>query len=216
MICGINLIPRHRILAARRQLRLQQWVSVSLVYCVVVVVVVVAAGLMRSLGQDDVELHDQLTMLDEQDKRMAEEVEQGQIQLQETKLVLAANQAVSRPPDWSPLMTLLADIQGDDIVMSNWTLQPLDRDTDRARPATLDPAAADERPDQSGQYRLDLKGFGRTQGDVSHFVLRLEQVPLFDSVSVLQIRRETFMSGRAVKFEVACMIGGPEQEQILP
>ena len=215
MISGINLIPSYRILAARRRLRLQQWLSISLVYCIVVVVV--AAGLMRSLGQDDVELYDQLTMLDEQGTRVAEEVEQGHIRLQETKLVLAANQAVSRPPDWSPLMIMLADVQGDDIVMSQWTLQPLNRDTDLARPRTLDPSAADDKPlAQTSQYRLDLKGFGRTQGGVSHFVLRLEQVPLFDHVSVQQIRRETFMSGRAVNFEVACMIGGAEQEQTLP
>ena len=54
--------------------------------------------------------------------------------------------------------------------------------------------------------RLELRGLGRENGDVSQFVLKLEQAGLFNSVRLLETARAPFGSGHAVSFRVHCLL----------
>jgi hypothetical protein len=47
---------------------------------------------------------------------------------------------------------------------------------------------------------------GRSQAAVSQFVLRLEQLGLFDRVTLLDTRREPFGADSAVGFRAVCIM----------
>ena len=51
-----------------------------------------------------------------------------------------------------------------------------------------------------------LEGLGGSQGDVSRFVLRLEQLDLFRSVKLLDTSREAFADRHVVAFRLECVI----------
>ena len=53
---------------------------------------------------------------------------------------------------------------------------------------------------------LRLAGVGRSQAAVSQFVLRLEQLGLFDRVTLLDTRREPFGADSAVGFRAVCIM----------
>ena len=54
------------------------------------------------------------------------------------------------------------------------------------------------------KYSLTLRGHGLTQEAVSQFVLRLEEMELFDVVRLISSKRQAFMKMQAVAFHVEC------------
>ncbi|UCD74306.1 MAG: hypothetical protein JSV91_10995 [Phycisphaerales bacterium] len=118
----------------------------------------------------------------------------------EAERVLQAANAVGLQPDWSILLTALASQTGENIVLRSCAVSPVQPEETAEAPGN-DPQRVDG-------FTLNLAGFGRTQRDVSDFVLRLEEMMLLDAVSLVSSRREPFLSDHAIVFEVRCSIEG--------
>jgi hypothetical protein len=60
---------------------------------------------------------------------------------------------------------------------------------------------------QPRRFTVELRGLATTQPAVSQFVLRLQQIGLFDDVKLLRTGREPVFNTSAVSFEITCVIG---------
>ncbi len=200
---SFNLIPAHRILKRKRALRLSIWMSISVCYGALVIVFChVSVARYKVANQHDLETQVQ-TVINEiaTSKRNLTALKQ---EYDEAERVLQAANALGSQPDWSILLTALASHMGDNIVLQSCVLMPL------IPPPS--PDAPTESPPHDPQgvtgYSLKVTGFGRTQGDVSDFVLRLEGMVLLDTVSLISSRREPFLADNAIVFEIRCSIKG--------
>ncbi len=197
----INLISKSRRQHRQRRVRARLWIGVSLCYAVSLTAVCVAyRGMSAShdlsaLGVELAEKQAELTRLEAQQNSLRP-------RLSEQKLILAAERSISDQPDWSLLLTYLADeVLGDRIVLSGCALAPS---------APVEGVAS---PD-AGTLTLTLTGFAQSTTDVSRFILRLEQVGLFDKVSLARTGLEPYLAGQAIAFEARCLMkaGGGAHE----
>ena len=167
---GINLIPAYRLLASERRLRIRRWATVGILYTTVLVAVCVVLTVV--FDQTAENLADELTFIQNKAHIKQRRLSQLRPKLEEIKLKLAASRAVTTQPDWSVVLVLLANNQGDNIVLGRCRIEPLERRADSDAPESTPRVA------QELRYRLLFAGFGKSQSDVSQFVLRLEQLGL--------------------------------------
>ncbi len=169
---------------------------------VVVLFCIVSVARYKVANQLDLEAQIQTVVNDiERSRRNLAELNQ---EYDEAERSLQAANALGSQPNWSILLSALASQTGDNIVLQSCTLMPIiappDADAPVA-PVTHDPQGVDG-------FSLKVAGFGRTQRDVSDFVLRLEGMVLLDTVSLVSSRREPFLTDSAIVFEVRCSING--------
>ncbi len=188
----VNLIPLERRHRMRCRVHLRGWILAGAAYLLLLGVASVTAGM--AWARDDGPIRDELALVSEKLARSQSQHSAVRSELTETTAVLEAQRAVGDQPDWAILLALLDDIRGDEIVFRRILLSPVG---DEGR--TTEQSAAQI-------MRLVLEGYGRTQPDVSGFVLRLEQVVVFDKVKLIDTRREPFLADHAVAFRVECMI----------
>ena len=196
---AVNLIPAHRQLRRKKALRISRWLTICTFYgALVVMFYVVFLARHKVSNQDDLQAQIQAVMNEiNSDKQNLSQLKQ---EYAEAERVLQAANAVGPQPDWSVLLTALASNTGDNIILRSCAL------------SSVSPAVAAEEPTHDPQsvdgFSLNVAGLGRTQRDVSDFVLRLEEMVLLDSVSLVSSRREPFLSDYAIVFEVKCSIEG--------
>jgi hypothetical protein len=192
---SINLIPRERRLLMRLRARRRLWIIAGTGYALFAGVAAGVAALGgtqadRSLDGDLEKARAERRTAQEIGGRLAGEI----AQLDRT---VDAHCAIVERPDWSILLTLLAQSCGDEIVLSR--------------------CSADARPQADESERLapivvELDGFGRDQESVTRFVLRMEELPVFAKVKLRETRREPFGSGHATAFRLRCEIDAGEEE----
>lgn len=203
---GINLIPAHRLLAMQRRIRVRLWMRIdSICICVLLIICAVAMPL---FDQSATSVADELVFLDKKATGMNRSISALLPELSEVKLTLDASRAMQKQPDWSVLLALLANLQGDQIVMRNVQTKPMGGGHVAAGGSEV--VSAEEisaAGDNRSGYKLVLGGMGKTQNAISQFVLRLEQCGLFERVRVIMTNREGFMSDHAVSFELLCTMG---------
>jgi len=125
---------------------------------------------------------------------------------------LEAIRSVAGHPDWSLLLTLLADALSDSLVLEICTLAPTGPPGSIAKDKEADPNSLDTMTARLRQsYVLQLAGVAKTQTAVSRFVLRLEQIGLFRRVKLVQTSRRTFAGRRAIVFKIECLLDGREE-----
>ena len=188
---GVNLIPMARRDAKRRRGRIRVWVAASLLLGSLWVTAFVVAQVF--LASDDRKLRDEYdrTSGDMDEARAVVAALREEITVVQSRL--DAQQAVGKQPDWSALLALLSTTLGDRAVLRSVQL--------RAPHEATSGLASD---DVTAVVRLELTGFAQTQRIVSEFVLRLEEAPLFEKVTLIDTRREPFRSGSAVGFRIEC------------
>ncbi len=198
----INLIPESRQLARRRRVRCRVWVVSAVGYTALVVAAcIVFRGL--STNKDTTTLGEELAGIDAELAQIEQEQSQLKPELADQRLILASGRSITDQPDWSLLLSYLADeVLGDSVTLSGCTLAPV--------------AGSDE-TDSSEQVSviLTLNGHAKTTPAVSQFVLRLEELGLFDRVSLARTNREPFLDGQAIAFEAQCLMssaGGRRHE----
>lgn len=203
---GINLIPAHRLLAMQRRIRVRLWMRIdSICICVLLII---CAVVMPLFDQSATSVADELVFLDKKATGMNRSISALLPELSEVKLTLDASRAMQKQPDWSVLLALLANLQGDQIVMRNVQTKPMGGGHVAAGGSEV--VSAEEisaAGDNRSGYKLVLGGMGKTQNAISQFVLRLEQCGLFERVRVIMTNREGFMSDHAVSFELLCTMG---------
>jgi hypothetical protein len=212
---GVNLIPAYRHEARRRRTRGRRWVVACVMYAATLVF---GYGICQAtLGGDDPRLIEELTASREEVSRADATAARLRPELAEAQAKLDATRAVALQPDWSILLAAMARSLGDDIVLASCTLEtqtisPTNSQTSAPAVApTAGPAKPGEKPAaERVQVVVNVTGFGRTQVAVSQYVLRLEQMKLFDRVKLIKTSRESFMDGDAVSFQLECPLGTTE------
>ena len=194
-ITPINLVPAPRRIARQRNVRVRRWVIACAAWAVALVLGYAAYRASWDPGPAD--LPNRIAEQHARAQQLQTAMHTHATQLADTTRLLRANAAVEAQPDWSALLAMIADALGDQVVLTGCNLAPMPAPDAPREQAMLAPIG----------YRVRLRGFGRTQTDVSQFSLRLESLDLFAAVRVLQTRREPFGAGHAVAFEFDCIIG---------
>ncbi len=209
---SVNLIPMPRREARYRRLRIRGWVMGMAMYVAVLIGACVIVQVAWS-GSDRA-VADELASVQKQIATTNQQLSIIQPELLEARSQLEASRAVAIQPDWSVLMMLLSRLRGEAIVFERLLLAPLK--IEPPKPAAKKPgapprpgsAAAKKAQEEDARkpmhYGLQLTGLGRSQQDVSDFVLRVEQSGLFDSVKLVETTRFPFGTAHAISFKIEC------------
>lgn len=189
----INLIPMQRQRARQQRARLRAWIGGGIIYAALVAIVCVGYRTAAS-PKDLAALHQELADMDTELASLKQQRDALRPQLNERRLILAAGRSISDQPDWSRMLTYLADeVLGDTVVLTHCQLMP---DTKAKEAGT--------RNLQDLPLTFTVTGFAKSAPEVSQFVLRLEQMALFDKVVLVQTSRESLLNDMAIAFEVHC------------
>jgi hypothetical protein len=182
------------------------WILIGVLYGTAVLIA--CASYVAINDQTGPNLTDDIAMAQAKFASATQAVADMQPQFVEARLKLDASRAVTTQPNWSILLALLAESRGDQIVLRQCKLRPVTADVSyQAAPAlstTANPVGTKPRRDA---YTLTIRGIGETQPTVSQFVLRLEQMQLFDRVDIIKTQRKPFGNRQAVAFELECALG---------
>jgi Tfp pilus assembly protein PilN len=202
LIQRVNLIPAGRQLTRRYRQRAKRWVLGCAAYAALLLVV--GAAVRSISGGASSAIATELEQVRAAIEQTNHSMSQLQPRLARSRTTLAASRSVGTQPDWSVLMGLVAQLLGDDTVLVSCTIEPVEQ----SRAATVDPSARP--PDR---YLLRISGLGQDHTAVSAFVLRLEQTQLFQSVKLIDTRKEPFRKTQAVGFHIECALSGSSGEQ---
>lgn len=198
----INLVPKARLEGRARKTRIVRWATAVSTYGVLLSVAYLASvryvrGDTRPLDTEARELDSKVASTNETVSTLSREL--GQVQAK-----LRTAQAVGVQPDWSLLLALLSKHTSENIVLETCRLRRVQRDA--SRPAAAAPGAAGAANDAAMEapLLLELEGFAKAQSNVAEYVLRLEQVDLFDKVKLVKTSRQEFMKNKTVGFSIEC------------
>lgn len=201
----INLVPRSRRLAKHRRKRKRLWVTIITAYSVLVVSAITGSRLLHVF--DSRAVATQIETLESQIQKASEDAKSLRAQIRQVKDTWETANVVNSQPDWSLLLALIADVGQDHIMLSSCELAAAAADESSraempATPATASPSApttptAAAPTHSSAAWTLNLSGRARSQSAVSQFVLRLEQLTLFEQVRLVETRREPSNDARA-------------------
>ena len=184
----INLIPEPRRLAQERRGRVQAWMATT-----GVMLAVVAAGCawsLLSIVDSGSKERQELTELGGRIEQLEGEVKAKQVALSDASARLRATLVVTLEPDWSLLMAMLADELKDDAALESFRLVPVESEEGQEV----------RRPN----YLVMLTGVARTQEGVSSYVLNLEELGLFDQVTLKESSRRKVKDEEVVVFNLQC------------
>jgi hypothetical protein len=223
---GINLIPSYRIEARQRRRRVRAWVVAS--GCYGVVALAACLTVITAWGNPDRAVTDELGRVTRQVGEATAQLATLGPELTEAKIQLDASRAVSVQPDWSLLLGLLGKLLGETVVLTNVQLTPAapvvtvpkeitsskrlglaapadEADgTGKPKAKRSKPAAEEEQARKLLSFKMTIEGVAESQPEVSQFVLRLEQVKLFDQVKLVETSRTTLNGQTAAAFRVEC------------
>jgi len=192
----VNLIPAARLARKHRKARQRIWVVICGAYLMSLIVASLSAQALW--GSDDAVARD-LDSTVQNIEQYNSTIIELQKELGQATAALQTARAVSSQPGWGKLLILLSNQLGAEVVLSKCQLISSSKE---------DKKITDHRPASGGllerQYRLNLSGFGRTQSSVSQFVLRLEQMNIFESVTLVDSNRCVFLNDEAVAFIIEC------------
>jgi Tfp pilus assembly protein PilN len=216
-----NLIPSHRRRARRRHVRIRRWIAAGTMYAAAMLALGAVCRL--TAGGPEPAVADELAKLSHVMKTTNQSMAELSRQLGEAQATLNLSRAIGSEPDWSQLLSLLAQSLGQDVVLNSCQLEPAPASAVRAGQAVKAAAAGVGTGGVSAataeassacrpvRYRLRISGRGRSQAAVSEFVLRLEQTKLFDQVLPPKTNRETFLRKDAIAFWVECVLSETPQ-----
>ena len=118
-------------------------------------------------------------------------------EIEDARWKLGSSRAVGKQPDWSVPLALMAGKLGEEVVLERCELGP-----------RKDAEGQEEDSADTGRYVFRVNGLGKSQTAVSRFVLRLEQIDLFDRVRLIKTNRQPFLSDKAVEFQLECLLEG--------
>ena len=184
---SFNLIPKRRLEAKSRRARIRAWIIACTAYAVGIVG---ANALYQSTSEGpDVALADDITKAAAETEKWDRQVRMLRGKVGKARLTLEANRAVGEQPDWAVVLAEAVEKS--------------------KKPTKGEPAPAPK----PKRYILDISGFGRSQKAISQFVLRLEGSTLFEKVTAVKTNREAFMAGKAMAFQIRCLLGRKQEAQ---
>lgn len=201
----VNLIPPTRIARKRRNAKIRLWTAICGTYLIVLTALALSA---HAFWKDtDDSAIEELAFTNERIEGYNTKISELNKNLTSIKAELEAGRVISCQPNWTKLFVLVGDELKEDVVLKNCQLIAtkgnngnVANSSQNVKASSPDTFLADRR------FKLELSGFGRSQTSVSQFVLRLEQMEMFDSVELVNSRRQNFMNNEAVTFNIECRI----------
>jgi len=194
----INLIPSRRQDALRCRARLRYWIAGMIAYGILLGVCALTYQLGSTGGGHTLREQIAHVELEIEQSKLAVADLTSQIRLQQVSL--RASQLAADQPDWSQLLGLLAKVRGDAVVLRDCQLQ-----------SASSKGSGSNEDYSADEFTLTIGGYGMTHADVSMYVLRLEQLGLFNQVTLAQSLREPFLSNHAIAFRLECQLGVSEE-----
>jgi Tfp pilus assembly protein PilN len=198
MMPAVNLIPVQRRERAQRKRRARAWaLGISSYAATLSVTYAVLAG---AWATDDRPLVEKLARIPNEISDTNRRIDELQTRLRELQSKLNAMRAIADQPDWAILLSVLGREVGQEAALSELSLEPI------AAGEIARSAVPSTRPAVVQGYALAINGVARSQSAVSQFVLRLEQIGLFDRVQLVKSSRTTLGEGEATAFRVEASI----------
>jgi len=201
-----NFIPANRLAKKHCKARLRTWTAICGTYLILLALLILSAYLLW--GTDDDSVIEGLKSTTERIEKYSSTISELQQKLAKATAELEASKAISQKPDWSKLLILVGDELKEEIVLNNCQLSTLNKNytdvTNNLKELLSFSSSGMLLAER--QYRLELNGFGRTQTSVSQFVLRLEQMQIFNSVRLVNSNRKALLNNEAVSFSIECNI----------
>jgi len=198
----VNLIPAARLASKHRKARNRMWVVICGAYLMSLVVASLTA---RALWPGDDAMARQLDSVVQNIEQYNNAIIELQKNLGQATAALKLTRAASSQPAWGKLLILLSNQLGAEVVLSKCQLISSSKEETRHDGrGTMDEARPLSMLSAEQQYRLNLSGLGRTQSSVSQFVLRLERMNIFESVTLVDSNRCGFLNDEAVAFNIEC------------
>jgi Tfp pilus assembly protein PilN len=205
----INLIPAKYRDARRRQKRARAWFTICGGYAVILAVAYV--GVATALGDGGNGAAD-LAKTRQQTDELNRAAGMLKIQLRDAQSKLGVARTVGDQPDWSLLLAVLGKVTDEHrnraspipIVLRGCHLESSPDASGRPAPAANAKASTQPSPITPTKISLTVSGLGRSQSDVTQFVLRLEKLGLFDRVDLAQSAREPIGTTEATGFRIEC------------
>jgi len=201
-----NLIPAARMEKRRRKARMRLWMAICGTYFILLAGLALwSCAFWRDTDDSVIE---QLALTEQRIEGYNATISQFRQKLAKAQTELEAGRLISSQPDWTKLLVLVGQQLRDEIVLSVCQLETLGEGRENLTGNLQESLASAPSSEQVAerQYKLELSGFGRTQTSVSQFVLRLEQMQVFDKVELVNSRRQAFLSDKAVAFNIKCSI----------
>jgi hypothetical protein len=199
--------PRRQAKACR--VRMRQWVAPGVAFVGMLVFICIACHRTWGVGPDP--LAEELRETTDRISDSGRTIGALQKQLVATRWKLDTFRGVGQQPDWSVVLSLLADTLGSEAVLKSCELNEttIQADTNTGpRGGAEIPVTSVVEEQKQVVFVLGVSGFGRSQTAVSQFVLRLERSGLFDNVRIVRTTREPFLNGKAIAFRLECRLGG--------
>lgn len=199
MAC-INLIPPSRLARVRLRRRVRVWAALCATYATL------AGGACLTMASEHgraqaprAEFERVTRTLDaRQDDLVSARAQGADLQRR-----LDAADLVTRHPDWSVLLRMLANLRGSDVTLSAIALEPVPEPA----PEPGKPAGKAKGPSPREAYTLRLEGAARGQLGVADFAQALQDSGVFESVRLLDSKAEGEPGASVVRFRLACDLG---------
>lgn len=192
---GVNLIPLARRRSRKRRARIRLWAVVCGVYGAAVGGWYLWYGISSAVDAGGVAA--ELAAAQGRVADLEGQIKARGIRAAEAEALYEAAVSISDQPDWGTLLAVLGRGLGTGTVLNGCVLTP-----EAPRLASAEGGvSAEVRP---GSYLLTVSGIGRTQEDVSRYVLDLEHTGIFARVTLKEARRTEFLVGQAVAFTIEC------------
>lgn len=209
MTMRVNLIPAHRREARGRRTRVRRWAVVCGAHALLLGVVYLCCALAWSVSSDGLERD--LAAASSEIEELTSSLASAGAELAEAQLLLESVRGIAKQPDWSLLLALVSKSLGDEAVLDTFRVGPPNASRPGVRTRKVSSGVGGNAARQAGAatqseppYTLYLSGYARSQAAVSRFVLRLDELDLFERVDLLRTSREAMFGGDATGFQVQC------------
>lgn len=197
----VNLMPQVRRQAQARKARIVRWTTVLGTYGFLLLLGYLAS--VRYVKADTRPFDTEARELDSKLATTNQTVAALSRELAQVQAKLRTAQAVGQQPDWSRLLALLSQNTSENIVLDVCRLRRVAKADGPAKPAPP-PGTPTADPLADSQLVLELEGFAKAQSNVPEYVLRLEEVGLFDKVKLVKTSRQDFLKNKTVAFSLEC------------
>lgn len=197
---SLNLIPERRRLAQRLSRRKRSWMFAAGAYALVAI-----GGAYFALphsGRDEDAIMRDLTKLRAEAAQIDKQLKSSREAAGAAQKQLTAANAVGEQPDWSILLTKLAEERGTEVVLESVELATV-QVQDKPKPDAK-PKSGGKPPAPRETIMLKLAGATRSPDEAYVFARRLEQTGLFAQARVLETRPRDLLGEQVSGFRIEC------------
>lgn len=204
----INLLPHRRIAQLARRKRMMAWMIGASVYSALVALGAIAN--FAGSGPSRAAALKERTEIETSIESGKSEIAQLNTQLSDARHRLKTSYEVSKHPDWSILLKILADLRDPHMLLDRVELSKITVESPSAKLA----AGKKKAPTTPlSRFVLKLSGMGQSLDAVPPFVLRLERTGLFSNVKLVESRVSDFKGRQVSTFRIDCLLADSEGTQ---